>query len=128
MKGFLIATLLVATLTAAEKQRDWQTGTALDSERNAYVAGYSTTQNPMPTYGPTSTTRANYAVYQTYVIESDKFVYVATEHLPWRWSKPVDLIVNGPVKFAVEKKKLYLLDDKGKEHQATISKQILRTK
>lgn len=47
-------------------------------------------------------------------------MYTASERLRWRWSKPVDLIVNGPVRFAVEKKKLYLLDEKGKEHEARI--------
>jgi hypothetical protein len=60
------------------------------------------------------------------VIESDKYVYLAEERLLWRWSKPAHLIVNGQVKFAVEKDTLYLLDEEGKEHEAKIVKQALK--
>ena len=41
-------------------------------------------------------------------------------------SKPANLTVNGPVKYAVEKRKLYVLDEDGKEHEMEIVKKVLR--
>jgi hypothetical protein len=41
-------------------------------------------------------------------------------------SKPVNLIINAPVRFAIEKRKLYVIDNDGKEHEAQIVKQILK--
>jgi hypothetical protein len=34
--------------------------------------------------------------------------------------------VNGPVKFAVEKRKLFVIDEDGKEHEMEIVKKVLR--
>jgi len=36
------------------------------------------------------------------------------------------LIVNGPVRFAAEKRTLYLVDEDGKEHEAKIVKQAMK--
>jgi hypothetical protein len=46
--------------------------------------------------------------------------------LRWKWSKPANLTVNGPVKFAVEKRKLFVIDEDGKEHEMEIVKKVLR--
>ena len=35
--------------------------------------------------------------------------------------------VNGPVKYAIEKRKLYVIDDDGKEHEMEIVKRTLKT-
>ena len=67
-----------------------------------------------------------YRVYQTFAIEDDTQVYLAEERLRWRWSKPANLTVNGPVKFAVEKRKLYVIDDDSKEHEMEIIKHVLK--
>jgi hypothetical protein len=40
------------------------------------------------------------------------------------WSKPANP-VNGPVKYAVEKRKLLVMDEDGKEHEMEIVKKIL---
>ena len=37
------------------------------------------------------------------------------------------LTVNGPVKYAIEKRKLYVIDEDGKEHEMEIVKKTLRT-
>lgn len=140
MKKMLAVLLIAAMPSLAQKPpkvkaRDWQTGKVLDSERESYVSGSTTTTTGVkqpgayspPTYGPpVSNTTAHYAVYQTYVIEGEKYVYVASERLSWRWSKPAMLIVNAPVRYAIEKRKLFLIDEDGKEHEAAIEKQILR--
>ena len=38
----------------------------------------------------------------------------------------MNLIINAPVRFAIEKRKLYVIDNDGKEHEAQIVKQILK--
>jgi hypothetical protein len=104
---------------AAEKQRDWQTGKVLDTERNRRFTGTYTPQGSG--FGT-----AVYRTYARYAIETEKYVYLGEERLPWRWSKPAQLIVNTSVKFAIEKRKLYIIDDDGKEHEAKIVKQVLK--
>src|SRR5713101_1789128 len=69
---------------------------------------------------------AVYRVYETFLIEGETHAYLAQERLRWRWSKPANLTVNGPVKFAVEKRKLFVIDEDGKEHEMEIVKKVLR--
>ena len=136
MRLFLCLTLVLIA-SAAEKQRDWQTGKVVDSERNRYFAGTIGNSNTTGTaqangdYGTyqgtiTTTHTAVYRVYETFIIEGETYAYVAQERLRWRWSKPANLTVNGPVKYAVEKRKLYVVDDDGKEHEMEIVKRILK--
>jgi hypothetical protein len=62
----------------------------------------------------------------THHVEGDTYAYVAQERLRWKWSKPANLTVNGAVKYAVEKQKLSVIDDDGKELEMEIVKKILR--
>jgi hypothetical protein len=117
----IAATCLITILTGvadAEKQRDWQTGKVLDTDRNRYFAG---TYDSGSGFGVPV-----YRTYALYAIEAEKYVYLTEERLPWRWSKPARLIVNTPVKFAAEKRKLFIVDDDGKEHETKIVKQVLK--
>jgi len=117
-----VALVLLAGLTqiavGAEKNRDWQMGKLLDSQRNRYFAGTVGNANTTGTaqangnygtyQGNTNTSQvAAYRVYETFLIEGATHAYLAQERLRWRWSKPANLTVNGPVKFAVEKRKLF---------------------
>lgn len=134
---FLLALtpLLSIPCHAADKQRDWQTGVVRDSSRSRYFAGIvgdantNGTVNDNGAYsGQTSSSEiAVYRVYQNFEIEGDQYVYLAQEHLKWRWSKPADLTINGKVKYAVENRKVYVIDDEGKEHEMEIVKKVLRT-
>lgn len=139
MKTFLLVLLLLTTTATfgAEKKRDWQTGKVLDSERSRYFAGKVGSANTTGsaqangnygTYqGNTSSSQtAVYRVFETFVIEGETTVYLAQERLRWRWSKAANLTVNGPVKFAIEKRNLYVIDEDGKEHEMEIVKKTLR--
>ena len=133
---FLLLTLLTASeVVAAEKPRDWQTGKVLDSQSQRYFAGTvgsgstnGTVNTDTGTYHDQSnnSSTAIYRVYETFLIEGDQYVYLAQEHLRWRWSKAANVTVNGPVKYAVEKRKLYVVDEDGKEHEMDIVKKTLR--
>ena len=138
-KTLSIAFLLlsVCTFTRAERQRDWQTGKVLDSQRSRYFSGTVGNSNTngsvqdngsYGTYnGNTSTSQtAIYRVYQDFVIEGETYAYYAQEHIKWRWSKPANLTVNGTVKYAVDKRRLYVIDDDGKEHEMEIMRKVLR--
>ncbi|MFB3779044.1 MAG: hypothetical protein ACE141_15610 [Bryobacteraceae bacterium] len=122
----LLASTLATCAAGAEKRREWKTGKVLDSQSSSYFAGTSssTTTYGKGTYseGTETTQQANYAVYQVYTIEVGDLIYVAEQRLRWRWSKPADLTINDPVQLAVEKDKIFILDEKGKEHEARITK------
>jgi hypothetical protein len=109
----------------------------LDSERSRYfdgTVGSANTTGNAHTYGSYGTyqTHTNtsesavYRIYQTFLIEGETHAYLAQERLRWRWSKAATLDVNGPVKFAVEKRKLFVIDEDGKEHELEIIKRVLR--
>lgn len=130
--------MLLANLAfSGEKARNWQTGKVLDSDRPRYFAGTvgsaNTTGNAQ-TYGGYGTYRGHtntsqtavYRTYQTFLIEGETHAYLAQQRLRWRWSKPANLTVNGPVKFAVNKRKLFVIDEDGKEHEMEIIKRVLR--
>ena len=134
---FVLTTLLfsLCTLANAEKLRDWKAGKVLDSERSRYFAGTFGGSNSSGTISDNGTYSGNthgsqtavYKVYETFVIEGDTEVYQAQEHIKWRWSKPANLTVNGPVKYAIEKRKLYVIDEDGKEHEMEVVKKTLKT-
>jgi len=62
-------------------------------------------------------------VYETFLIEGETHAYLAQERLR---SKAANLTVNGPVKYAAEKRKLFVIDEDGKVHEMEIVKKILR--
>ena len=118
-------------LIGKTKDRAWQTGKMLDSDRTHYYAGTVGSANAT-TYGTNQTsasgsTTAVYRVNQVYAIELGDYVYVSQERLKWRWSKPANVTVNGPVRVVIEKRKLFILDEEGKEHETEIIKKTLKT-
>lgn len=134
-RRLVLAALMAVVAFGAPKQRDWQTGKVLDTDRQRYFAGTVGSGNTNGTVdGDSGTYRAQtnssstavYRVFQTFVIEGEKYVYLAQERLRWRWSKPANVTVNGPVKYAVEKQKLYVMDEDNKEHEMEIVKKTLK--
>jgi len=134
----LILLFGLTPVVKAEKQLDWQVGILRDSERSRYFAGTvgsSNTNGTATAYGDTATYQgttntsktAVYRVYQEYEIEGDQYVYLAEQHIKWRWSKAADITVNGRIQYAVDKRKLYLVDDQRKVYELQIVKKILKT-
>jgi hypothetical protein len=139
--SFLVLSVLISAspLGAKQKEHDWQQGRLVSTDEARYFAGTIGSANTQGTlhdsgdYGTYSGTTigsqtAVYRVYQTYVIESDSYVYVARERLRWKWSKPANLTINAPIRFAIEKDKMFILDEDGREHEARITKKILKEK
>jgi hypothetical protein len=130
----VLALVLGHSALAAEKQRDWQTGKVLDTNRQRYFAGTignSNTNGVADSSGnyhgnSSGSETAVYRVYESFVVEGGQYVYLAQERLKWRWSKPANVTVNGPVKYAIEKRKLFVMDEDNKEHEMEIVKKTIR--
>ncbi|HKS72401.1 MAG TPA: hypothetical protein VJQ82_04340 [Terriglobales bacterium] len=132
----MVLILLLPSLAAAV-ERNWQTGTLTDTEQTREKEGstkHTTSDGSVKNKGnkadysqtTNSTESDNIEVYQNYTIESGNKIYVAREHLLFPWSKPANLTVGENVKFVVEKGKMVLLDDDGKEHKAAVVKTSMK--
>lgn len=125
----LVLVMLAVALCAGgqTKSRNWQKGTLVESEQSKVQEGSTRNTTTNGGANTTATTTPNYETYQTYTIDAGQKIYVAREHLLFSWSKPASATVGEPVKFAVEKGKLYLMGDDGKEHKTTLVKESLKT-
>jgi hypothetical protein len=127
----LLWLLPVALLCSAEKARDWQAGKLVDAERSQYQAG---TRGSVNEYGsPGYSESTVYHKVQTLAIEGSEYFYVVQEetggpHLSLLPPKLTNLTVNAPVRYAIEKQKLYVIADDGKEHKFDIVKRVLKPK
>lgn len=97
---------LAVLLVSAKDHHTWQTGKVVDTQLDTRPFGLST------------------ADWQVVAIGSGDYTYTGQRMLKFRWSKRANLTVNTPVKFAVEKQKLFLVDDDGKEYELDIFKRI----
>ena len=114
-------------------QREWQTGTVVDYERQVVPQGSTITsntdgnarnQNGRVRYSENTTTTSsnNDDTYQVYTIKAPRTTYLVSEKLWFPWSKPASVTVGGPVKYAIDGNKMYLLGTDSKEHKGTIVK------
>src|SRR5579862_2412647 len=133
----LACVLSAATIVAAAPPRNWKSAVLTSMEQQKVNEGSTTTTNKdgqikdkgnKTDYSSSSTRTSsdNIETYQMYTIESDKVVYVASEHLLFPWSKPANVNVGENVKYVVEKGKIIILDDDKKEHKATIIKTSMK--
>ena len=107
--------LLPAGISAAGAGHYWREGTVVgvNDARFTTYSGTSTTQGRVQGGNVNATTQQfswNHRRW-TYAIDTGDYVYVASEVLSFRWSKPCKVTVNGPVKYAVENDTLYVLDE-----------------
>ncbi len=146
----LLLLILAWTVLLSAKDRKWQTGKLLstdwrpeDSESGSFHGGTVAAEggatsevtrtgrevrvNGKPFPGPAGIEASNSAPlhlreFQRYVIRLGDTVYTAQESVRGLHPKPTPVTDGADIKIAVEKTKLYLIDDQGKEHQATILK------
>jgi hypothetical protein len=113
---------------------DTSTSGSVNATGQSTTTGDNTTTNIDGSYSGTSSTNYSgsdmplYKVYENFIIEGDDMVYVTQERIRWRWSKSAHVTVNGEVKYYVDKRKLHVLDDDGKEHVIDIVKQIQKNR
>lgn len=132
----LVAVLALAASTGwgGSKERDWQSAKLLDPDRTNYftdqhleAAGegqrFSSVVSPAGYTTDTNPGTASPAVHDYYIVETQGMVYLA-ERTRLKSAPPAKLAVTRPVKFAVEKNKLYLMNENGDEYQTKIVKQV----
>jgi len=115
---FALLFLVVCSTSLPAKDRAWITGTLVnaDTERDSRSVGIP----PTIITGPKVATMRNDVTY--YTIDDGKYRWVVSRHMTKKDDKPLDLAIDSPVKFAIEKKTCYLLDDKGEEHKLTVER------
>lgn len=123
---------------AATAVRNWHSGTLVSSEQSKVLQGSTWNSNTDASAknrgnktdysrNTTTTSTDNYDTFQVFTIETPHKSYVVREKLNFPWSKPANITVGEPVKYVVEKNKMYLLDDDGKEHKTSIDKVSMNT-
>jgi hypothetical protein len=131
----LAALFALAAITGwgASKEKDWQTAKLLDPDRTHYFAKEqldSTPTRPGLNTDTNSGVSANQgpaspAVHDFYIVETQGMVYLA-ERIRLSSAPAAKLAVTRPIKFAVDKKNLYLMNENGEEYQTKILKQVER--
>jgi hypothetical protein len=123
------AALLIAMLAtpAWAKDRIWQDGSLLDTRGNKYFPSIAASDegDRAPSsrmFTDAQTVQAN-TVYDRYVVESGDAVYLV-ERGRFKSAKPSLLRPYLSIKFAIDKKKIWLLDEEGRELETTILKRV----
>ncbi len=117
----MLVALAPATVAAAKKIPDsaWQTGTLrnVTNDTNSRLVGMYNNG-----YGMVG---EKVRIVWHYIIDAGQYVY-ESERTTRRHDKPLNLTINGPVKFAVDGMDLYLRDEDGKVHKLTIATKTLK--
>ena len=138
MRRYFALLLVFACSLAAERKRDWHEGTMIDAEgADAYMGNVSPTIrsrgydfSPGASNSRTSAGTAMHVssrgIKETYVFQDADYTYEASRLN--ESDKPSSLTEMKTVRFAVEKKAVFLLDDKGREFKAKLVKKVARKK
>jgi len=135
--GLALALFPPPMAAAKQKMLTWETGILLDSawgSRYAGTVGGGSQNGTITSYGNTAQYHgyssgsgvAVYRISETFVIQGSTHIYIAVQPVRWRWSRAANLTVNGPVRFAVDGRRLYVADEDNRVYEMAISKKILR--
>jgi hypothetical protein len=115
VKVILIAILImlvgISVFGFQDKKRDWQEGKLTDISTAPFTEG--------TIGGPARKEKI------VYTVDAGKYVYTFS-HLHFPHDKAMPVTVNAVVKFAIEKSKVYLLDEDDKEHDLKFEKKALK--
>lgn len=133
---FFLAAFLVSAV-ALGATRHWQNGKLMDTEQQKVKDGTITTyhtdgqvKNKNGNYSENTTaqTSDNIDTYEVYTIQGPEKTYIAREKLLFPWSKPANVTVGSEIQYAIDGRKLIILDEDKKEHKASIVKTSLNHK
>lgn len=125
MRRFLSGMLFLVVCSSPflAKDRAWTTGTLVNAETE--TGGRTVGVPPTIVTGPKIVTLRNDVTY--YTIDDGKYVWVVSRHMTKKDDKPINLTINAPVKFAIEKKTCYLLDEQGEEHKLAVERKTRKS-
>ena len=118
---FSILLIFCAAGYANDKDLAWKTGSLTDVhvDKGSRISGSAT-----PANGSLAQLRYDTVYYQ---IETSDTIYVATQLLRRRKDTPLNVTVNGQVKFALKGTDFYLIDEGGKQNKLALEKKTLKT-
>ena len=114
---------LVFAVVSVAKNRTWRTGTLVNAETQSEPRTIGIP--PTIITGPKIKTLRNDVTF--YTIDDGKYVWVVSRHMTNKDDKPLNVTINTPVKFAIEKKACYLLDEQGEEHKLRLERKLPKT-
>jgi len=125
MRCFVSGVLLLVACSSPflAKDRAWTTGTLVnaETERDSSDVGVP----PTIITGPKIVTLRNDVTY--YTIDDGKYRWVVSRRMTKRDDQPLKVTINTQVKFAIEKKTCYLLDEQGEEHKLMVERKRLKS-
>jgi hypothetical protein len=126
----MLMAISAIAVSAGGKDRIWQDGNLLDTRSNKYFpraepVGEDDRILTSRAFADSQSVPTSNTVYDHYVVESEDAAYLV-ERGRFKSAKPAQLRPNRTVKFAVEKKKIWLVDEEGKQQEATILKQVYK--
>lgn len=124
----LAAVALVCSLAAAASfaaDRHWQTGTWGEVSTTRQMLDFGPGQSG---FGPPNAGLQMRALadVRVFVIETDEARYEMKDTVPVN-RRSIDVVVGGPVTFAVEKNTVYVRDANGAEHKLRLTKKTAKT-
>jgi hypothetical protein len=131
----VLGVALISSIAMAGQNREWKTGivtqTAHATEPPAATApsASATVINAAPGGNPYAVPHANLPLYrkpttwQAFRIEGNGYRFDVM--CPVHQNHSPDVTVNGPIRYAMEKGKFYLLDEDGKEWEMTVIEKVL---
>jgi hypothetical protein len=134
---FVVTVVLIVCFAAAgaPQARNWQHGTLVSMEKIQEPSSTTTTKhtqgkvNDSGKYSQNSTTAqtTDYDNFMVYTIDTADKTFVAKQRLTFPWTKSANVNIGDKVKFAIQKDKIYLVDDDEKEISAKIVKAALKS-
>ena len=124
----VMAALTAAVSLAGGKDRVWEEGKLLDTMHNTYFPNTPAMEDDrteQSARGFSNSGSISNRVHDRFVVETAESVFLV-ERVRFIPSEPPALRSFGPVKFSIEKKKIWLLDERGKANETTIVKQIAK--
>lgn len=126
MKLLLVLAAACVLLAAAPK-RDWKPATILETahalQREPPVQMFGNVPDPANT-GPSFSLALSPTAWLGLRIDTPGMVFEVM--CAARGSRMPDVTLHGPVKYAIEKGKFYLLDDSGREWQMAVLEKVLK--
>lgn len=95
---------------AKEKVLCWQVAIPIDTETTSRITHVNPAGN------------LRYRNTYTYAFKTERYLYEAS--MSPRFRRKARIIINEPIKIAINKDDLYLIDKEGKRHKLTIQKQV----
>jgi hypothetical protein len=136
----VILALIATVAFAAKPHRDWKTGRLVESAESRETSGggpiaiarSTSAQSSNPAiqaageYATAAAIAANgprTVVWQGFVIQGIDYVFMVKRAMIGR--KQPNVTINGPIKYAFDKGKFYILDEDGKEFPLLVMKKAL---